>query len=193
MSMISLPKEPRTSVPWCFYKFNLANWWIKWGGLFSCCCFFFRLLLFCNYSTPIERKSCAKLLRDSWNSSGVQIPSIQMVAIQFKCCVMWQRKVEVGPFFRDVWTALLTSIVDENPTKTALEIWVVSSGLETTIHTVWQTLMTSYWELTWKTLKGTSLTLSTRHLRWQTRLTSISFWLEITEVPLVTAWLGDIP
>ena len=33
--------------------------------------FFFRLLLFCYYSTPIERKSCAELLRDGWNSSSV--------------------------------------------------------------------------------------------------------------------------
>ena len=38
--------------------------------------------------------------------------------------------MEVGPFFRDVWTALLTSIVDGNPTKTALEICVASSGLD---------------------------------------------------------------
>ena len=37
--------------------------------------------------------------------------SIQMVAAQSKCCVTWLRMVEVEPFFRDVWTALLAWMV----------------------------------------------------------------------------------
>ena len=97
-------------------------------------------------------------------------PSIQMAVNQYQRCVTWPRPVEVGPFFRDVWTALLTSFVTGNLTKRGSEVWAASSGSETTIFTVWRMLMTSCWELTWRTLRGTSHTLSTIHLRWHTRL-----------------------
>ena len=99
-------------------------------------------------------------------------PSIQMAVSQYQCCVTWPRTVEVGPFPRDVWTALLTSIVTGKLTKRGSEVWAASSGSETTIFIVWRMLMTSCWELTWRTLRGTSHTPSTRHLRWQTRLIS---------------------
>lgn len=45
-----------------------------------------------------------------------------MVANQFKCYVTWIPTVGVGLFFRDVWMAPLTSILDGNPTKEDLEI-----------------------------------------------------------------------
>ena len=44
-------------------------------------------------------------------------------------------------------------------------------------------------ELTWKTLKATSPTLSTRLLRWQMRLRNTRFRLEDTVAQLVTLWL----
>ena len=44
-------------------------------------------------------------------------------------------------------------------------------------------LMTSCWELTWRTLRGTSHTPSTRHLRWQTRLISTDSLSENTVAP----------
>ena len=47
---------------------------------------------------------------------------MQMAANQYKCYVTEPRTVEVGQFFSDVWTALLTSTVVGNPTKTGLEI-----------------------------------------------------------------------
>ena len=46
--------------------------------------------------------------------------------------------------------------------------------------------MTLCWELTWKTLKGTSRTLSTRILMWQTKLTSTGFLLKDTRVNWVS-------
>ena len=115
-------------------------------------------------------------------------PSIQMAVSQYQCCVTWPRTVEVGPFSRDVWTALLTSIVTGKLTKRGSEVWAASSGSETTIFIVWQMLMKSCWELTWRTLRRTSHTLSTRHLRWQTRLISTESLSENTvahrEIPL---------
>ena len=57
------------------------------------------------------------------------------------------------------------------------------------LNLLWLPLMTSCWELIWKALKATSLTLSTRLLRWQTRLLNTSFRLEDTEARLVTLWL----
>ena len=119
-------------------------------------------------------------------------PLIQMAANQFKCYVTWIPMVGVGPFFRDVWMAPLTSILDGNPTKEDLEIWTESSGSETTIFTVWLLLMTSSSELTWKTLMETSSTLSTRLLRWQVRQINTGFWLEDTVARLVTLWPIDI-
>ena len=44
-------------------------------------------------------------------------------------------------------------------------------------------LMMSCWELTWRTLRGTSHTPSTRHLRWQTRLISTDSLSENTVAP----------
>ena len=44
-------------------------------------------------------------------------------------------------------------------------------------------LMASCWELTWRTLRGTSHTPSTRHLRWQTRLISTDSLSENTVAP----------
>ena len=44
-------------------------------------------------------------------------------------------------------------------------------------------LMASCWELTWRTLRGTSHTPSTRHLRWQTRLISTDSLSENTMAP----------
>ena len=57
------------------------------------------------------------------------------------------------------------------------------------LNLLWLPLMTSRWELIWKALKKTSLTLSTRLLRCQTRLLNTSFRLEDTEALLVTLWL----
>ena len=78
-------------------------------------------------------------------------PSIQMAVSQYQCCVTWPRTVEVGPFFRDVWTALLTSIVTGKLTKRGSEVLAASSGSETTIFTVWRMLMITYAE--YKTFK----------------------------------------
>ena len=109
--------------------------------------------------------------------------SIQMVVNQYECCVTWPRTVEAGPFFRDVWTALLTSFVTGNLAKRGSEVWAASSGSEMTIFTVWRMLMTSCWELTWRTLRGTSHSPSTRHLRLQTRLISTDSLSENTVAP----------
>ena len=76
---------------------------------------------------------------------------IQMAEMPCKCCVTWPRTVEVGLFFRDVWTALLISIEIGRPTKMASEIYTASSGLEMTIFIVWQPLVAFRWELTWRT------------------------------------------
>ena len=86
--------------------------------------------------------------------------SIQMAEMPCKCCVTWPWTVEVGLFFRDVWTALLISIEIGRPTKMASEIYTASFGLEMTIFIVWQPLVAFRWELTWRTSKVTSHMLS---------------------------------
>ena len=138
---------------------------------------FFRLLLFSYYSTPIERKSCAELLQDGWNSSGVYTinpdggNSIQMLCDMTTESGGWtvfQRRLDSSVDFYRGWEFYKNGFGNLSG-----EFWLGNDNTHR--------------------LTDSDDVILRVDLRWQTRPTSISFQLEITEVPLVTAWLGDIP
>lgn len=165
------------------YRFLSVSLLMVWTVVTGCVPCIDKEIIF-NYQKPKAAPNSSKMAQ----TPVACIQSILMAANPSQCCVTWSRTEAVGPCFRGAWTALLISILLGRPTRTDLETWMASFGLGTTIFIVWQPLITSLWGLTWKTLMGTSHTLSTRLSKLQMKEINTGSWLEDTMARLVIQW-----